>query len=122
MAAIGLFLIGAPHLALIAAWVFWARSLSENRMQGFRSILLFMGLLACSLNIANFWTYAYWLRSHQTDPTWWMGRDRFESLSDCLLGFAVLAALIGEGRARVPVCIAGVLGWCIWIIGHLAVL
>jgi hypothetical protein len=83
---------------------------------------LFSGLLACSLNIAIFWVYVIWLRSHQTDLNWWKGRDNFEAVCDSLVAIALLAAVFGRGRARSPIFIAAVTGFLMWVIGHVGVL
>jgi len=122
MSAILLLLIIGPHIALGTAWVSWGLSPLRFQPPRWRTILLFSGLLACSLNIAIFWAYVIWLRFHQTDPSWWKGRDNFEGICDFLIGFGLLAAVFGKGRARPPVFIAAVTGFLMWVIGHVGIL
>ena len=115
-------LLVAPHLALAIAWVFWVRSPSRFQHPKWRSILLFSGLLAGSLNIAIFWIYLIWLSSHKTDLSWWRGRDIFEGISDFLVCLAFASAVFGKGRARLPVAIAAVAGFLLWVTGHIGIL
>ena len=117
-----LFLIIAPHIAIIIAWVYWARTPLKFQAPRWRTNLLFSGLLACTLNVAIFWMYLIWLRFHQTDLTWWKGRDNFERVSDFLIGLAMLGAILGKGRARLPVFLAAVTGWLVWLGGHVGIL
>jgi hypothetical protein len=122
MNALLLSLLVGPHLALGTAWAFWAWSPSRFQPPRWRTILLFSGLLACSLNIAIFWVYLIWLRFHQTDLSWWKGRDNFEGVCDFLVGLALTSAVFGKGRARLPVGIAAVTGFLLWVTGHVGVL
>jgi hypothetical protein len=122
MGGILLLFIVAPHVALGFSWVFWGKSPIKFQDPKWRSGLLFSGLLACSLNVFVFWSYVIWLRFHETDANWWEGRDRFELVSDLLVGLAILAAIFGKGRARLPVLLAAAFGFLIWIIGHVGVL
>ena len=119
---IALVLIIAPHIALGGAWVYWGRSPGRFAHPRWQTILLFAGLLACSLNIVVFWTYVNWLRFHQNDLSWWKGRNDFEVVSDFLIVFVLVAAIFGKGRAQLPVLVAGVMGWFIWMIGHVGIL
>ena len=122
MDAIALVLIVTPHIALGVAWVFWGRSPVKFKHPRSQTILLFVGLLASSLNIVVFWTYVNWLRFQQNNSSWWKGRDNFEVVSDFLIVFAVLAAIFGKGRARLPLLVAAVMGWFIWVMGHIGIL
>ena len=85
-------------------------------------MLLFSGIVACSLNLCLFWSYVVWLRSHQTDMFWWKGRDEFELVSNLLTGFALFAVVFGTGRGRGAVFFAAVTGYLIWVVGHVGVL
>ena len=115
MDAMVLVLIVTPHIALGVAWVYWGRSPAKFEQPRWQTILLFVGLLACSLNIVVFWVYVNWLRFRQNDRSWWKGRDNFEVVSDCLIVFALAAAIFGKGRARLLLLVAAVLGWFIWV-------
>jgi hypothetical protein len=53
---------------------------------------------------------------------WWKGRDSVETVSDFLTGFALTAAIFGKGRARLPVAIAAVTGFLLWVTGHVGIL
>jgi hypothetical protein len=53
---------------------------------------------------------------------WWKGRDEFELISNFLIGFALLAAVIGKGRGRVALFFAAVTGHLIWVVGHVGIL
>jgi len=122
MDGIVLALIVIPHIALGVAWVFWGRSPGKFEHPWWQTSLLFAGLLACSLNIIVFWASVNWLRLRQNDLSWWKGRDNFEAVSDFLIVFALVAAICGKGRARLPLLVAAVLGWFIWVTGHLGIL
>lgn len=115
-------LLVVPHLALGIAWVFWVRSPSRWQPPKWRSTLLFSDLLACSINIAVFWIYLTWLNAHKTDLSWWKGRDIFEGVSDFLVCLALTSAVFGKGRARLPVAIAAVTGFLLWVTSHIAIL
>ncbi len=121
--AIMLTLFLLPHIALVFPWVFWKRSLSARpEVSTWRTTLLFLGLLSCSLNLLIYWVYMIWMAHHQTDQFWWKGRDHFETVSTCFIVFALGAAIIGKGRARFPVFLAGISGFVIWLIAHLGIL
>jgi len=124
MNVILLSLLVAPHLALGIAWAFWARTPSPSRFQPprWRTILLFSGLLSCSLNIAIFWVYLIWLNSRQPDLSWWKGRDSFEAVCDFLVGFGLIAAVFGKGRGRLFLGVAAVTGYLLWVTGHIGIL
>src|SRR5882672_5505197 len=87
-----------------------------------RTILLFSGLLSCSLNIAIFWVYLIWLNSRQPDLSWWKGRDSFEAVCDFLVGFGLIAAVFGKGRGRLFLGVAAVTGYLLWVTGHIGIL
>jgi hypothetical protein len=115
-------LLVAPHLALAIAWAFWLRSRSRFQSPKWRTTLLFAGLLACSLNIAIFWVYLIWLSFHKAGLSWWKGRDHFEAVCDFLIYLALTSAVFGKGRARLPVAIAAVTGFLLWVTGHIGIL
>lgn len=115
-------LIITPHIVLGAAWVTWGLSPLRFQPPKWRTILLFSGLVACSLNLAILWACVIWLRFHQDDPFWWKGIDRFKGPGVCLIGFAALAAVFGKGRVRPAVLIAAATGFLIWAIGHHGIL
>src|ERR1700693_6568955 len=103
---IWLFLVITPHLAIGAAWESWKLCPLKFQPPRWRTVLLFLGPLACPLNIGVFWVYMAWVRFHQTDVCWWKGRDKFEEVSGFLVGFALLTAVFGKGRARPVLSIA----------------
>jgi hypothetical protein len=122
MTVIPLVLLICPHLALAVAWIIGARIPAKFQPPRWRSTLLFAGLVAVSLNIVVFWTYVISLNSQGTNLEWWKGRDKFESVADPLIVFALLAAIVGKGRARVLTGCAAVFGYLMWVVGHIGIL
>jgi hypothetical protein len=117
-----LLFLSVPHIALGIAWATWGRWSSKFQAPRLRPIVLFSGLLACSLNLAVFWVFVIWL-NHQTDlPSWWEVRDKVEGVCDLLIGVAILSAVFGRGPARWPVLIAAVAGWTVQIVQHVGIL
>ncbi|HEY2459420.1 MAG TPA: hypothetical protein VGI16_01365 [Candidatus Acidoferrum sp.] len=104
------------------AWVLWGRAPEKFVAPLWRSRFLFLGLVASSLNLVVFWVYVTWLRLHHTDHFWWQVHDRFEFISDCLIGFAILAAVLGKGRGRIAMGCAAVTAYFIWVVGHIGIL
>jgi hypothetical protein len=122
MTLIPLILFVCPHIALAVAWFIWARTPAKFQPPKWRSILLFAGLVAVSLNIVNVWAYVIWLNSQGNNLEWWKGRDKFESVSNPLIVFALLAAILGKGRARALTGCAAVFGYLVWVIAHIGIL
>ena len=125
-----------PHIALAIAWIAWvlptrrlARLLSPNsaiprldRRPSFRTALVFVALLAVSLNVAIYWALVIWQNTSPTSPDWWMVRDRIELVCDFLIAFAILAAGFGKGRGRLAIILAAIVGWAVWITMHIGIL
>jgi hypothetical protein len=122
MDAIFLALLIIPHIALGIAWAIWALSPPKFQAPTLRTMILFSGLLACSLNIAIFWVYVVWMNLHRNDPSLWKVSSKVEGACDGLIILAILAATFGKGQARLPILFAAMAGWAIHIVGHIGVL
>jgi len=101
----------APHIALGIAWTKWVTSPVKFETPRVRTILLFTGIIACSLSIALSWALAV-SKSSET----------FERAADVLIVFAMFAGCFGKGSAQLPLILAGMAGLAIWITGHIGVL
>src|SRR6266853_1520065 len=82
--AVVFLLLIAPHIALGIAWVTWLRSPLRFQARSVRTILLFSGLIACSLSIAMFWVHVIWLNLNRTDPSLWKMSDHIETVCGVL--------------------------------------
>jgi hypothetical protein len=120
--AVVFLLLIAPHIALGIAWATWLRSPLRFQARSLRTILLFSGLVACSLSIGMFWVHVIWVNLNRTDPSLWKMSDHFEAVCDVLNVFALLAGVFGKGRAQLPLLLAAMAGWAIWITGHIGIL
>jgi hypothetical protein len=122
LSALILLLLIAPHVVLGIAWIIWIRSPFKFQAPKLRTVLLFLALLACSLNIAILWGFAIWLRLHPPNVLGWQVRDQVEGVCDALVVFAILAGLFGKGRAQAPILLAAMSGWAIQTVGHIGIL
>jgi hypothetical protein len=120
--AIVLLLLISPHVPLGVAWVAWFRSPSKFQGASVRTVILFSGLISCSLSIAMFWIHVIWLNLNRTDPFLWKRSDHFETVCDVLNVLALSAGVIGKGRAQLPLIFAAFAAWAIWITGHIGIL
>ena len=120
--AIVLLLLISPHVPLGIAWVAWCRSPLKFQDGSVRRIILFSGLVACSLSIALFWLHVILLNLNRTDPDWWKTSNHIEAFCDVLNVFALVACIIGKGRAQLPLILAVIAAWAIWITGHIGIL
>jgi hypothetical protein len=73
-------------------------------------MLLFSGLLACSLNAAIVWLDVISAYAHSTDPLSWFQTGKLAEVCYFLSVFAVLAGAFGEGRGQLPLLIAAIFG------------
>jgi hypothetical protein len=105
--------LGVPPILLGCTWWGWFRS---PRIQSpkWPMILFSSGLCAATANFVLWWAWVVWLRSHY-DPASWIVRDKVSDLGQCLLLYAVLAAIGGEGRYRLLLGISSVLALLPWI-------
>ncbi len=123
-----------PHLAVIIAWATWllpqqrlpkiigrvtANDASANSDSHLltvepsgRAVILFLALLACSINILVFWGG---VRNQDF-------QNQSELFRVFLLFFAVFAGCIGKGQSRVPVAIAALVEFPMLIFGHIGIL
>lgn len=121
------------HITLLIGWIRWARSPfspseeppavevsgTDARGQRFpaprlRTRLLFLGLLACSLNIVIFWAFTIWMNlHHHTDLSWRGLYEKVEEACDFLLVLATFAGVFGKGQSRLPVLLTAMAGWAI---------
>jgi hypothetical protein len=121
LTAVMLWLLIPAHIALGFAWTVWASASAKFQTPSVRKTLLFSGLIACSLNITIYWLHVVWLNIH-TDPSSWKLRDEVEEVCNFLIGYAILAGVVGAGRGRLLLVIAAMAGWGIWITGHIGIL
>ncbi len=120
--AVMLSVVIIPHIALGIAWVTWGRPPLQDHARGARTFVLFLALIACSLNIAIFWGHVAWLNLRRLDPPSWKAGSGAEEVCALLSVFALLAGVCGKGRAQVPLLFAAMTGWAIWFIGGVGVL
>jgi hypothetical protein len=114
--------LAAPHILLGTAWLLWASSWKKLSGPPWRRAVLLSGLVACSLAVLAFWAFVLWMRSHHTDLFWWQRRDEFEIVVGSLSLITILAALIGQGRGRLPLILGGFAAYFMWIVFHVGVL
>ena len=114
------FLFG-PHIAIGLAWVFWLLSPVRFQAPKWRSISAFVALLTGSLNIVIYWCYVAWLQRHFTTDSW-KGRDFAFNICQFLIGWTIIGSLFGRGRVRITLCIAGILGFFLWVTTAVGVL
>jgi hypothetical protein len=120
--AVVFLLLISPHVPLGIAWVAWWRSPLKFQGASVRTIMLFSGLVACSVSIALFWVHMIWLNLNRTDLDSWKTSNHIETACDVLNVFALVAGVIGKGRARLPLVFAAMAAWAIWISGHIGIL
>jgi hypothetical protein len=72
------------------------------------------GLVAGSLNIVLYWGWVVWLQMHYTTEAWRV-KERLWSISICLILIAVVGGVFGKGRVCALVCLAGILGFFLWV-------
>ena len=111
-----------PHFAVTGAWILWSRSSSNFRASRLRTRLLLSALIACSLNLTLFWLNVIWLHLHQTHPSFLDLGHRAEDISNYLNLFATVVGIVGVGPGRLWVVTAAIMGWGLWITGHIGVL
>jgi hypothetical protein len=120
--AVVFLLLITPHIPLGIAWAIWLRSPFRFPSPRVRTILLFSGLVACSLSIAMFWIHVIWLNLNRTDPFLWKRSAHFETVCDVLNVLALSAGVIGKGRAQLPLILAALAAWAIWVTNHIGIL
>jgi hypothetical protein len=108
-------LVVTPHIPLAIAWITWLRSSFAFTPQRARAILLFCGLLVCSLSIIVFW-------SHVLDNVAATHGGGAENICDVLNTIAVITGIFGKGSARLPLLLAAVACWAMWLPVHFFVL
>jgi len=114
-------LLLAPHAAIGLAWVFWFRSPPRSEAPKWQNVVLFLGLVSGSLNIVAFWGYVFWLQNHNTISAWRV-RDLVFAVCEYLIGATIVGGSFGRGRVRVTVCVAGILGFFLWVTTAVGVL
>ena len=99
---IWLSLIGAPA-ALGFAWRFWFREGSRRQISPkWHAVLLFLGLLAASANVAMYYSWlTYRLVVGDTPPVWKL-QETLSNISNYPLSLAAAGAFLGREDARTP--------------------
>lgn len=115
LTGVAVVLVVAPHIPLAIAWITWLRSSFAFPPRRPRAILLFCGLLVCSLSIMVFW-------SHVLDNVAATHGGGTENICDVLNTIAVIAGIFGKGRARLPLLLAAMACWVMWLPVHFFVL
>jgi len=107
-------LLGGP-IALAIAWWLWLRY-RDARNSSWRATTLLAGLLCATLNLAIFFVgvpiahLVIW-----GDTPQWKIFDVSGNIGIFLLCTALVAALIGEGKARIPLALCSLLGIFLWL-------
>jgi hypothetical protein len=70
--------------------------------------------VAGSLNLILFWGWVLWLHFHYTTEAWKM-QEHFLGIARYLILVTIAGGAFGEGRVQVTVCIAGILGFFLWL-------
>jgi hypothetical protein len=104
---------GTPPFLLGFTWWDWFRSPRTQTPKSER-LFLFSGLWAATANLALWWAWVVWLRFHY-DPASWKVQHRVSNLGLCLLLYAIVAAIGGEGRYRILLLTSSILALLPWI-------
>jgi hypothetical protein len=84
-----------------------------------RSILLFLGLTAGTVESVLFWIFVGWMRLHIADPQGARVQDEFGLVCNFLFAMALIGAVIGKGRGRVWLLTATLVAYPIaWFAAH----
>jgi hypothetical protein len=59
---------------------------------------------------------------HRDYPSLSQVSNRVEETGDLLIAVALIAAVFGEGRARLPLIVAALTGWAMKLTGHFGIL
>ncbi len=108
-----LILLLTPHAVMGIAWWFWLRA-PLQRLPQWRRTLLLVGLLAGTLNVFTYWGWVVWLQMHYTTEAWKM-HEHFWGIARCLIVATIAGGLCGKGRVQIAVCVAGILGFFLWV-------
>jgi hypothetical protein len=120
MEAIILLLLLLPHVAIGLAWLFWLRS-PRLELPKWRSVPLVLALLSGSLNIVGYWSYVIWLQRHYTTDAW-KGQDYVFNICQYVIALTIVGGAFGKGRVRLTACVAGLLGFFLWVTTAVGVL
>ena len=115
LTGVAVVLVVAPHIPLALAWITWCRSSFAFPPQKLRVILLFCGLLSCTLSVVVFW-------SQVLDNLSRIQGGGAEKICDFLNAFATIAGIFGKGRAQLPLLLAALACWAMWLPAHFFVL
>jgi hypothetical protein len=115
-------LLVLPHISLGVAWGYWFRSQAKFQTPKRKGNLQLAGLLAGSLNIVLFWGYIAWLQRHHNDFYAWKTHDFVNEICEFLNLLTIAGAFLGRTRGSTALCVAGVLGWFLWVTTSIGVL
>lgn len=73
-----------------------------------------LSLMTGSLNIVLYWGWVLWLQRNYITVAWTV-QDPYRTISKFLVLITIIAGLFGEGRVRLAVCVAGLLGFLLWV-------
>jgi len=97
------------------SWLFWLRESHAEISAKWRTIALFIGLPAATLNAALLVFWAIWLHFHFSPESLRLENacgDAGDNL--CLTGFLGSAAGEDADRARILIGISAVMGFLVW--------
>jgi hypothetical protein len=109
-----LFLLIVPHAGIGLAWWFYFRSLPGLRLPRWRSVPVLLALVTGSLNLLMYWGWVLWLQRNYTDQAWRV-KESCSGISDWLVVITIAGGLFARGRVRLGVCVAGILGFFLWV-------
>jgi hypothetical protein len=106
--------IGEP-LSLLVAWWLWQRRTRPDTST-WRSAALFSGLLCASGNVCLYFLWAP-LAKHffMTQTPQWRIFDIDGDIGVFLVGAALICAILGVGKSRVPLAACAILGLLLWL-------
>jgi hypothetical protein len=106
----------AAVLAPLIAWLMWLQR-TRPRLRGFRAKMTGCGLVSGSLNAAMFAGWLSWRLAGGDAPNGnvWAAKEALSNISLLLSVVALTAAVVGDGRERLLIGIAGLATTMVWI-------
>lgn len=106
-------LVGMP-ICLATAWWFWLRADGPAK-SGPRSTAAFVGLLAASADALIYYGWIpFILLMHESQTTTKIRHEQ-RMIGGFLVLAAILLAILGRGKLRIPLAICAILGFFLWI-------
>jgi hypothetical protein len=106
--------LGFPPIAIAYIWWTSLRT-SPNNLPRWRRIIFLSGLCGGTANLVVWWTWVIWLAFHRGTPNTWKVWDKMSDLGLCLILVSIFASLVGKGRNRILLAVAGILAILPWI-------